>query len=242
MAVNYIGKQALTQIFTLIKTYVKDGFVAKDGAKVLSDNNYTTAEKNKLQGIAAGAQVNVIEEVKVNGVKVNPTEKSVDVKVPTKVSELTNDSNFLTSIPAEYVTDTELTAKGYQTAVQVNSIVDGKGFLTAVPEEYVTDNELNAKNYQNADQVSQAIADAVGKVTGFEFSVVESLPQTGAKGIIYLVAHAHGAQDSYDEFIWVTDKFEKIGNTDIDLSGYLKKTDLVELTNEEIEQLWAAVK
>ena len=208
MAVNYIGKQALTQIFTLIKTYVKDGFVAKDGAKVLSDNNYTTAEKNKLQGITAGAQVNVIEEVKVNGVKVNPTEKSVDVKVPTKVSELTNDSNFLTSIPAEYVTETE----------------------------------LNAKNYQNADQVSQAIADAVGKVTGFEFSVVESLPQTGAKGIIYLVAHAHGTQDSYDEFIWVTDKFEKIGNTDIDLSGYLKKTDLVELTNEEIEQLWTAVK
>lgn len=30
-------------------------FVKKDGSKVLSDNNYTTAEKNKLAGIAAGA-------------------------------------------------------------------------------------------------------------------------------------------------------------------------------------------
>lgn len=30
-------------------------FVKKDGSKVLSDNNYTTAEKTKLAGIAAGA-------------------------------------------------------------------------------------------------------------------------------------------------------------------------------------------
>lgn len=35
-----------------------DGKVDKDGSKVLSTNDYTTAEKNKLAGIAAGAQVN----------------------------------------------------------------------------------------------------------------------------------------------------------------------------------------
>lgn len=33
----------------------KEVFVQKDGAKVLSDNNYTTAEKTKLAGIATGA-------------------------------------------------------------------------------------------------------------------------------------------------------------------------------------------
>ena len=38
--------------------------------------------------------------------------------VPTKISELQNDSNFLTSIPSEYVTDTELNAKGYLTEHQ----------------------------------------------------------------------------------------------------------------------------
>lgn len=33
--------------------------------------------------------------------------------IPTKTSDLTNDSKFLTSIPEEYVTDTELEGKGY---------------------------------------------------------------------------------------------------------------------------------
>ena len=38
--------------------------------------------------------------------------------VPTKVSQLENDSNYLSSIPEEYVTDTELNAKGYLTEHQ----------------------------------------------------------------------------------------------------------------------------
>lgn len=69
------------------------------------------------------------------------------------------------------------------------------------------------------------VDDAISGITKFEFSVAK-LPQTGEKGIIYLVPHSHGSQDIYDEYIWVTDKFEKIGNTDIDLSQYAKKADL----------------
>ena len=38
--------------------------------------------------------------------------------LPTKVSQLENDSNYLSSIPEEYVTDTELNAKGYLTEHQ----------------------------------------------------------------------------------------------------------------------------
>ena len=57
--------------------------------------------------------------------------------IPTKTSQLTNDSNFLTSVPSEYVTETELNAKGY---------------LTSVPSEYVTETELNAKGYLTQHQ------------------------------------------------------------------------------------------
>ena len=38
----------------------KEVFVQKDGTKVLSDNNYTTAEKTKLAGIATGANKYVL--------------------------------------------------------------------------------------------------------------------------------------------------------------------------------------
>lgn len=40
---------------------------------------------------------------------------ALKTEIPTKVSQLENDSNYLSSIPEEYVTETELNAKGYLT-------------------------------------------------------------------------------------------------------------------------------
>lgn len=56
--------------------------VDKETGKGLSTNDYTTAEKTKLTGIAANAQVNVIETIQVNGTEVTPSNKVVDISVP----------------------------------------------------------------------------------------------------------------------------------------------------------------
>ncbi len=55
--------------------------VDKVDGKGLSTNDYTTAEKEKLAGISAGAQVNVIEEIQLNGTKINPTDKTVNINL-----------------------------------------------------------------------------------------------------------------------------------------------------------------
>lgn len=60
-----------------------DKKVDKVTGKGLSTNDYTKDEKTKLEGIATGAQVNVIETVKVNGVALTPSDKAVDITVPT---------------------------------------------------------------------------------------------------------------------------------------------------------------
>lgn len=70
------------------------------------------------------------------------------------------------------------------------------------------------------------VDDAIGNITEFDFQIVTELPAEGVKGVIYLIAHEHGTGDGYDEYIWVTDKFEKIGNTDINLDGYVTGKDL----------------
>lgn len=74
---------------------LEEGKVDKEAGKGLSANDYTDADKSKLGGIATGAQVNVIEKVKVNGIEQGVTEKAVDIIVPTKLSELTNDESFI---------------------------------------------------------------------------------------------------------------------------------------------------
>lgn len=70
--------------------------VDKVSGKGLSTNDYTDADKTKLAGIAPGAQVNVLEGVKVNGVALTPTDKIVDVTVPTDTADLTNGADFAT--------------------------------------------------------------------------------------------------------------------------------------------------
>ena len=201
MAIEYLDKSGLTLLISKIKSALS-GKVDVVSGKGLSTNDYTSAEKQKLSGIASGAQVNVIESVKVNGTKVEPSSKAVDISVPTEVSQLTNDS-------------------GFQTSTQVNSIVTGKG-------------------YQTQSQVQSLINSAIGNITSIRYEKVTSLPATGSNGVIYLVACSHGTQDIYDEYIWLseTKTYEKIGNTDIDLSAYVKKSELTAITVNDLNIMW----
>lgn len=100
----------MTLLISKIKSAL-GGKVDVESGKGLSTNDYTSAEKQKLSGIASGAQTNVIESVKVNGTKVEPSSKAVDISVPTKVSQLTNDSEYQSATSVESI----ITAKGYQT-------------------------------------------------------------------------------------------------------------------------------
>lgn len=91
----------------------------------LSEQSFTSEEKAKLAGLtnysdAAVRQLiaNLDEEVKK---KANKTEipdisgKANKTEIPTRVSQLENDSGYLTAIPDDLVTESELQSKGYLT-------------------------------------------------------------------------------------------------------------------------------
>ena len=96
--------------------------VDKVTGKGLSTNDYTTDEKNKLAGIAAGAEVNVQSDWDVTDtssdafIKNKPTIPTV----PTNVSAFTNDAGYLTSYtetdpvfsasPAAGITSSDITS------------------------------------------------------------------------------------------------------------------------------------
>ena len=86
----------------------------------------------------------------------------------------------------------------------------------------------NSTNYITSGGVKSYVDSVISGVTQFDIVKVSdfaSLPTTGTKGVIYLVPHSHGSNDSYDEYIWntalTTPAYEKIGNTDVNLSGYV---------------------
>lgn len=68
---------------------------------------------------------------------------------------------------------------------------------------------------------------AIGGLALISISVVNALPTTGEANVIYLVPKSTaGTNNVYDEYIWITSSssYEKIGDTEIDLSGYLTTT------------------
>lgn len=73
---------------------------------------------------------------------VNGMTGDVVLEIPSKTSDLVNDSGFLTQIPDEYVTETELDSKGYLTEHQSLAEYAKKSDIPDV-SNYVTDTELN---------------------------------------------------------------------------------------------------
>lgn len=171
--------------------------------------------------------------------------------IPTKTSQLTNDSGYAktsevdTAITAKLDT-LDLADKDIPSTIDegqyfISELSQENGLVKAKQTQFATMFTINLEAAQSQGdvvtlaQLSQSILDAVGKITSFEYKIVDSLPSVseGKKGIIYLVAHSGStAQNIYDEYIFLpadgstAARYEKIGTTDIDLTPYAKKTEI----------------
>lgn len=72
---KFLNDTGLSYFWGKLKGY----FVAQEVGKGLSTNDFTDAYETKLEGIEAGAQVNVLEGVQVNGTDLTITNKKVNV-------------------------------------------------------------------------------------------------------------------------------------------------------------------
>lgn len=135
------------------------------------DNVYTSDEKTKLNGIETGAQKN-----------------------PTKLSELSNDVNFVTKAVND-LTNYYLKTNTYS-KTEVNELING--------------------------------------ITTLNVSVVTELPTSNISNkTIYLVPKSKTETNNiYDEYLYVNNKWEKIGDTSIDLTNYALKSEIPTVTND----------
>ena len=85
---------------------------------------------------------------------------------------------------------------------------------------------------------------AIAGISGFHAEIVSVLPASGQSNILYLVAKSTAASgDGYDEYLYINGGWERVGSTDIDLSGYVQAADMHAITNTEISdiinQVWS---
>lgn len=102
--VTLVGDKSLSDLGVPTKTseLTNDSNFVSDANYVHTDNNFTTAEKTKLNGIASGAEVNVQSDWNVTNTSSDAFIKNKP-SIPSKTSDLTNDSGFITSVPVTSV-------------------------------------------------------------------------------------------------------------------------------------------
>jgi len=130
---RYADRDTLSYLIRLVKSYVAYYFVRKVDGKRLSTEDFSTAQKNKLAGIESGAQINVIEAVKINGIAMPPDgAKAVNIdlssyaknaSVPTKVSQLSNDRGYQTLEQVSGTVQAALSAQKTLTAAEIDDIL-----------------------------------------------------------------------------------------------------------------------
>lgn len=172
---------------------------------------------------------------------------TANITVPTKVGELENDRGFTSN--AGTITGIKMNgeSKGTSDVVDLGTVLTNASAFATSAQGTKADNAMpkaggaftgavtvQAPTAEMNPATKQYVDTAINAVKQFEYQVVTELPTAAqaTMGKIYLVAHSHnpsdGKPDSYDEFITVqsgsTYKWERIGNTDIDLSGYVPTT------------------
>ena len=111
----------------------------------------------------------------------------------------------------------------YYKKTEIDSKLGGKSNVGHNHDErYYTETEIDVKVNNINSQINSLI--------GFTATIVNSLPSTGEVGVMYLKLNTSASVEGniYDKYIWVNNKFEKIGSTEttVDLSGYVTQTEM----------------
>ena len=186
------------------------GTISAENVTGLSDAITSQVTGANALNIAQGAQVNVIEEIKVNGTKVNPTNKSVDITIPTDVKDLADaDKKYITNVRMREASE------GYTPALQVNktgseAVIDDSAIQTTIKN-------LSDNSVQSAEFAGKAMTKDGTKL---------SISQADARDALGLGGAAYKAENYYQ----VAGNYQPAGNyktTQTEKSGTLTGAEVV---------------
>ena len=112
------------------------------------------------------------------------------------------------------------------------------------------DTTVVSASFPSTTKVQEMIAAELGDISGVDFVVVaanEELPETGVKGKFYLKDTGATGSNKYDEYVWVNHGtaeepeygYEKLGTMAVDLTGYIKESDIQFATKADIDAIFS---
>lgn len=243
--------------------------------KVLSDNNLTDSLVEKIENaddkVFSGSYNDLVNKPSVNGKMLSGSQSLADLgiaaaaDVPTKVSQLTNDSGYA----VKTVTDEAIASGDEAQLAAAKKYADDKAATIRVPTK--TSELSNDSGYQSSAQVQSTVADAVETAEAQLRAAIESAvsstykpagsvafaslpsPSKANLGKVYNVTDAfattasfvEGAGQDYPKGTNVvcvntsgsTYMWDVLAGM-VDLSPYLKSADVTTVTNADIDAMF----
>ena len=146
-------------------------YLSDDGTYKTVSSEGGTSDYNNLENKPSINNIELIGNKTLNELGFEVPTKTSDLEnnsgfitnadIPSNISSFNNDSGYITSIPDEYVTETELTAKGYSTfsgsyndltnkpiiPTKTSDLTNDSEYISSIPSEYITEAELSSKGY-----------------------------------------------------------------------------------------------
>ena len=131
--------------------------------------------------------------------------------------ELLNEiSNVNSTLSTEISTvNTNLTTK----ITQIETTTNPNAIKAAIVDNLDTEDSNKALSATQG----KVLKTMISNLANLRIEVVNELPSTGETNVIYLVKKTGTNPDVHDEYVYVEGNWEKIGNTEVDLSNYYTK-------------------
>lgn len=173
----------------------------------------SSTDKIKLDGIATGAEVNKIEIIQKNGTALAIENKTVNVTVPTKVSELTNDANYITKDDAAVSANKLSTARSID-GISFDGTADVIHFGTCSTVAATAAKVVTCANFK---LVTGARITVKFTATNTAAGPTLNVNSTGAKSIMYnggAIATSWISANSTLDFVYDGTNYNLIGRND----------------------------
>lgn len=247
------GKQASlsTSQLAAVNSGITGTLVTKLNGIADGANKYTlpTASSTVLGGVKIGSNITIDDNGAISVPDATAPANNATITVTafdgTTTTFGTNDANAKTVGKAMSTAQKNAINSGVTTDKIKTYDIIAENFGSTLIDNEISLSDNSEVDVPSVKAVTTLISNIMGSLVGVSLSVVDTLPSSGDTNLIYLVSHSHGTSDIYDEYIWIepsgsetTGKFEKIGNTDVDLSSYMKTSDISAMTDKEVSALF----
>jgi len=191
------------------------GFFINNESTVLGNIEITSTKKGTIKLYLYKCTVREDAYFQING-------QITSVKVPTTEAATiltfdVNEGDIISVSPTEanYYRYIGLVGMSFYSKYPVSRFSNDAGYVAKSVDNLVN-YYLKSETYTKTE-----VQQLIGAIQQFHYEVYPTLPQTGASNVLYLIGPTGSGSDKYEEYVYANNDWTKIGDTSIDLSGYV---------------------